>query len=285
VIFIGDYIDRGTSGPKTIQMLIDFEKRLQVRPNTKVTFLCGNHDEIFKRVLEAPRVIDEPKGDPDNKTDFSHCVSSPDGSLNLRGLEDWLFSGGGRSTFKNYLPDLDPSIFDEQKRCFNHDYPGYSIEMVNGILRRLREAVPKEHKAFFNRIYDHTHLILGDYLFTHAGIHPEKTLAEQGIGPDTKKLTGEDYLNFLMLRNPFLWREDLPNCPYVVVHGHTPSEIKYETGTIADGQKDYRLCIDSDVYRPGGSLTCFMRSDDNASFMSVNLSTPDKIEEYIASNE
>jgi UDPglucose 6-dehydrogenase len=291
VIFIGDYIDRGTSGPKTIKLLIEFEQRMVKKSYVKTTYLCGNHDEFFKRLLETRRVIDEPIGNPADKNDITHCVSYADGSMNLRGLEDWLFSGGGITTVQNYLPDLDRNIFDFDNKRFNRSYPDYSLKMVNDLLKELAEKVPPAHKDFFTSVYENRYLILGDYLFTHAGTHPEKTLADQGIGPDAQPLAGKAYLDFLMLRNEFLWRDDndLPNCPYIVVHGHTPSEIQknLETNTntasgptIADGQKDYRLCLDTNIYKQDGALTCFMRTNDYAGFMAVNKESPDKLSEY-----
>src|SRR5438046_2247087 len=57
VIFIGDYIDRGPSSPKTIDMLLEFEQRTK-NTNVVTTFLCGNHDEFFTRLLTAKEVTD-----------------------------------------------------------------------------------------------------------------------------------------------------------------------------------------------------------------------------------
>ena len=84
-----------------------------------------------------------------------------------------------------------------------------------------------------------------------------------------------------MLRDPFLWRDDLPNCPYVVIHGHTPSAIENVQGNImADTQKDYRLNIDTCIYAPNGALTCFMHHGDQRTWIAVNKTSPHHIEEY-----
>lgn len=282
VIFIGDYIDRGASAPATIDMLLDFERRMKSKSNVKTTFLCGNHDEYLKRLLEAPGFTDRVLGNPADPGDHRHCVSAPDGSLAIKGLEAWLFSGGGLKTMQDYMPALDPALFDMEHQCFNRAYPGFGPGLVEATVKAFAARVPQAHKDFFARIYPNSHVILGDYLFTHAGVFPDRPLAAQGIGEGASPLQGTDYLDFLMLRNSFLWREEnaLPHCPYVVVHGHTPSAIASGIGTLADGQKDYRLCIDTDVYRPHGALTCFTRCGDTAGFLSVSNKNPGRVNEY-----
>lgn len=283
VVFIGDYLDRGPSTPATIDMILDFERRMKSNPRVETHFLCGNHDEYFHRLLEAPKFTDHVLGDPNNPSDYRHCISDTDGSLSIIGLEAALFSGGGLKTMRDYMPELDMAMFDIENKRFNRDYPGFGPEMVEKLVKDFASRVPQAHKDFFTRAYGNSHLILGDYLFTHAGIDPEKSLAAQGIGEGAAPLKGADYLDLLMLRNPFLWRDDdnLPNCPYVVVHGHTPSEIVDSSlGIIADGQKNYRLCLDTGVYHKNGMLTCFERYDGNASFMGTSLANPGRVHEY-----
>ena len=303
IVFVGDYIDRGPSSPKTIEMLLDFEQRMQSTPNVKTTFLCGNHEEFFARLLETSGITDRPII---TKNLISKLGAPEAPKITLKDLEDFLFHGNGSTTVMQYLPDVDPKLFDpvatqvttekgvKEVRKFNRDYPDFSLEMVNGLVKKLQDAVPPAHKDFFKRVYGNSHLILGDYLLVHGGIDPKKNLAELGIGDGAATLTKEEYFQFLMIRNEFLWRDDLPNCPYVVIHGHTPSAIKqglppaeynglyfdayslqaYTTG--ADPQKDYRLCIDTYVYDPSGSLTCFMRQGDEAYFMAIDHNAPDK---------
>lgn len=281
VIGIGDYIDRGPSGPQTIDMLVDFRERMQAKLNVEVKYLCGNHDEFFKRLLEAKEIIDHPIGDPKNKLDYSHVCTNPDGNMYLRGLESWMFSGGGLSTIKDYIPELDAALIDFENKCFKRD-ANFSMDKVNAIIKTLQARVPQSHKDFFNNTYENNQVILGDYLFTHAGVDPNQPLQDQGLGPNAKYPEGGKYIDALMLRDPFLWRNDdnLPNCDYVVVHGHTPSAIEDNGNIIADGQKNYRLCIDTAVNGNNGSLTCFMRHGNQASFMAVNKSSPDKVNEY-----
>ena len=123
---------------------------------------------------------------------------------------------------------------------------------------------------------------MGDYLFTHAGIHPNFSLEEQGIYKNnTKKIISKyNFLNLIMLRDVFLWREFLDNCPYYVIHGHTPSEIKKLNTIVVDGQKKYRLCVDTKVYDREGSLTCFFKEYNFYEFIAVPKSNPNKILKY-----
>ena len=130
--------------------------------------------------------------------------------------------------------------------------------------------VPASHRQFFQRCYANRYTIVGDYLMTHAGINPAATLPELGIAANGAALGGKALIDFLMIRNPFLWRESLPYCPYVVVHGHTPSDIIGGGSVMADGQKDYRLCVDTAAYLSYGAITCFVRYEDEAYFIAAN---------------
>ena len=309
VIFIGDYIDRGHSAPDTIDKLLDFEKRMKEKPNVKTAFLCGNHEDCIKRLLDAETIIDGQAADPQNRNDLSYCVADQPHTINFKWFEAALFSSGIADTIKNYCPDIDDALLHE---CVNRDHPGF-LERSNAVIKQFQAAVNekyKRHAEFYNRAYDNHHIIVGDYLFTHAGIDPNKTLEEQGIDrhhtlaaqPLMNSPSELERLQSVMIRDPFLWRDDLLDCPYIVVHGHTPSAIKAATmeggavthsNTIADSQKNDRLCIDTDVYNPGGALTCFIRSSNDvaipigdsthenyAGFMAVNNSHPCPIVEY-----
>lgn len=68
-----------------------------------------------------------------------------------------------------------------------------------------------------------------DYIFVHAGVRPDRPLAEQG--PDT----------FLWVRGAFLASEKA--CEYVVVHGHTPEDEPTD--------KRWRIGIDTGAYATG----------------------------------
>lgn len=278
VIFIGDYIDRGKSAPATIDLLLDFKHRMEQTPNVKTTFLCGNHDEAFARLMHAKDITGYDVYDPADPKNPLHCVSNPQGELSLRGWMLNLTSGGGITTLRDYCPEM-----EGEAKALLKDYKaeGATPELIaraNMIHKACVAKVSEAHKQFFDEVAANSHKIIGGYLFTHAGIDPGRTLAEQGIGGPP--LQGANYFNFLMLRDPFLWRDNLPNCPYVVVHGHTPSEINATDGLIADGQKNYRLCVDTKVYDEKGGLTCFMRNGDKATFMTAYNKQPEKVIEY-----
>ena len=74
---------------------------------------------------------------------------------------------------------------------------------------QLREIIPERHLAFFQALkltYE-----AGDYLFVHAGIHPEKRMEDQSV---------ED---MLWIREEFL--ESDADLGKVVVHGHSVTDL------------------------------------------------------------
>lgn len=91
----------------------------------------------------------------------------------------------------------------------------------------VSERFPKEHKCFLEKAEDS--LVIGDYLFVHAGIRPEKPLVEQ-TPQDMRWIRGE-FLDF---------EGELEK---VVVHGHSiamevqehPHRIGIDTGAFATG--------------------------------------------------
>lgn len=280
VIGIGDYIDRGENAPETLELLRDFRARMaRNHPNVETHFLCGNHDLCFKYILDAKYVTQHTSGDAMNRDDRRHHLVMEDGGLPLSGLVDWMDSGGGITTIKNYCPNLKEGFLE---RC----RLGGNIAEVNDMLAELKHNMPEAHKQFFKEVSEHTHLILGDYLFTHAGVDPEKSLDEQGM-VNGKLLAPLDKMQMVdpENRNKFLWRDQLDHCPYVVVHGHTPSAIDGtdERGTpmtVVDPQKPYRLCLDTGVYNPKGALTCMMRAGNETGFLAVSHADPSYVSEY-----
>ena len=103
---------------------------------------------------------------------------------------------------------------------------------------------------------------------------------EQGIGKNSKILSDYKYIEFLMIRDKFLWRDNLKNCPYFVIHGHTPSEIKMNNNIIADHRKNYRVCIDTSIYTNNGTISCFYGYNGNYNFISVNKNKTDFLIHY-----
>lgn len=278
VVGIGDYIDRGSNAPKTIDTLLKF-KREMAPVNVETVLLCGNHDEYFKRVLDAKAIVGEgPNNDPFNNR---HSTTRPDGTLSLQGLINWLDKGGGLTTLRDYNIVENPEKFLESAKT------SPDMTEINRVIHALQQKIPASHRAFFDETYQHNHLILGDFLFTHAGIDPNKTLSEQGIGEDRIPNPAEK----LELVNPqdrdkFLWTDKLDKCPYIVVHGHTPSAIvdksadKGNAMVVADPQKGHRISLDTNVYGEKGALTCMARAGNDTKFMAVSRQDPSYVSEY-----
>ncbi len=92
----------------------------------------------------------------------------------------------------------------------------------------LIELVPESHLTFLAGFEDM--IEIGDYLFVHAGIRPEVSLAEQRPR------------DLRWIREPFL-SHALPHCR-MVIHGHTilpdidlqPNRIGIDTGAYASGK-------------------------------------------------
>ena len=161
------------------------------------------------------------------------------------------------------------------------------------MLKILQEKMPETQKQFLDDVNKTTFVEIGDYLFTHAGVNPEKSLEAQGLRGD-KPLTDLEKIERTDIpdRNAFMWRDNLPNCDKVVVHGHTPSAITQNIGpngdtmVVADPQKPYRLCIDTAVYGTGGALTSLVLDNTTGktqhSFMAVNNNTLGKSPQLIS---
>lgn len=70
----------------------------------------------------------------------------------------------------------------------------------------IAQVVPPEHVAFLRETG--IHVLLGDYLFVHAGLRPDRLLEEQ---------TDADLLWFRY------YEDETPVWDYTVIHGHSPS--------------------------------------------------------------
>lgn len=92
----------------------------------------------------------------------------------------------------------------------------------------LQRVVPAAHRAFLERLEDM--IVIGDYVFVHAGVHPHAELHEQE-GTDLR-----------WIRSPFL--DHGRPLAKMVVHGHTiaaeidrqPHRIGIDTGAYATGR-------------------------------------------------
>ncbi len=100
----------------------------------------------------------------------------------------------------------------------------------------------------------------GDYVFVHAGIHPDRRLGEQ------------DEDDLLWIREPFLSGCDWPH-PVTVVHGHTPD------GPVA---LPHRIGVDSGVFA-SGSLSAVEVRGTTLRFLSTrpNRGTGETRENFV----
>ena len=278
IVFIGDYIDRGLNSKKTIDILINFQNKYQTNNYIKVYFLCGNHDDFFIKFFSSSTLIKDPqKSSKFYKKAKQNLLMTKFDEIYISGLKIWFDIGGGKTTIRNYSKSLCLKL---EKLIATKNLTEAYIEKINHIVNEIKILIPETHKRFFLNLRNNSHLIIGEFLFTHAGIDPNKSLCNQGIGLKKKKLNQEEFLDLIMLRDKFLWRDDLPNCPYYVIHGHTPSAIRVKKTFIADGQKKYRLCIDSKVYDQYGSLTYFFKSFDEYYLSSFPKKSTQKVLRY-----
>lgn len=112
---------------------------------------------------------------------------------------------------------------------------------------RLQEALPPRHHAFFSTLpltYE-----IGDYLFVHAGIDPDKPLDRQ---------TPTD---LLWIRDAFLEAED--DFGKIVVHGHSVSE--------SPEVRDNRIGIDTGACYTN-ALSCLVLQGNRHRFLSTRAS-------------
>ena len=273
IILIGDYIDRGLNSKKTISKLIELKIKYKKYKNININYLCGNHDEFFAKLINSNGIIKEPKENECFKIDpLKKLIKSSTNCIYITGLKAWFIIGGGKTTIRDYCPE----IVDEMEILIlrNKDDSPEKYIRLSILIHTLNKSIPENHKLFFQKITKIYYLIIGQYLFVHAGINPKKGLRCQGIGNNIKNLKEYNLVELLMIRDPFLWIDKLDNCPFYVIHGHTPSEKLKNNIIIADGEKKFRLCLDSKVYDEKGSLTCFFKYLKINKFISVTKKNP-----------
>lgn len=104
----------------------------------------------------------------------------------------------------------------------------YSQSTLEDLIERMGDLVPAAHLAFFHTMEDR--IVIGDYLFVHAGIRPGVPVEEQ---------TRSD---LRWIRQEFLQHDQWHG--HMVVHGHTitqepavmPNRIGIDTGAYASGR-------------------------------------------------
>lgn len=88
-------------------------------------------------------------------------------------------------------------------------------------------VLPPEHRAFLERL--EPYVILGDYLFVHAGVAPDRPIEAQSEA------------ELFWIRRPFL--ESDRRYSHIVVHGHTPQN--------APSRDRRRIGLDTGAYATG----------------------------------
>jgi serine/threonine protein phosphatase 1 len=124
------------------------------------------------------------------------------------------------------------------------------------IASHLQQKIPR---AYFNQIaHGPSHLVLGDLIFVHAGIHPHLDKAAF-LEQDRRYVRSDDH--WATIRYPFLdwtegWDANDPDPtrqqtrPTVVIHGHTPAlreDLRHpDQLLICDGVDEFRA-VDLDI--------------------------------------
>ena len=216
IVFVGDYIDRGLNSKKTIDKLIEYDNSFKENNETNVHFLCGNHDEFFNKIMICNGICSDPINNLDFEKDpLQKLILNPQKKIYIRGLRAWFNVGGGKSTIIDYCPE----IYNNLDFLLNKTFKNTIEQMteVNSLIKKLKDSVPNNHKEFFSKIFINRYIIIGDYLFTHAGVNPFISLKKQGITENNNhknKLSEYMNLELMMIRDVFLWRDDLRNCKY-----------------------------------------------------------------------
>lgn len=156
--------------------------------------------------------------------------------------EMFLFSLTDREVFRSLLRHG----ARETALSFGVDRAAFNAAELDEAQALMRDAVPADVIAWLQGLEDM--VIIGDYLFVHAGINPAVPLAEQ----QTRDLR--------WIREPFL-SHGAPH-PLMVVHGHTIVD--------APEERVNRIGIDTGAYRTG-RLTAVRLEGTDRRFMEVTV--------------
>jgi hypothetical protein len=155
IVFLGDYVDKGSHSKECIEWLIELKKK---RKSNTTHFVLGNHDLAFGMFM---KVWSPPKG---------HCFS-----------ETWrdIESTFPRIWYGNNEEHLDMHVLG--RKYGHHAVKGYSSKTLASYgatdYHTLRELVPEHHKQFLREMPMALHS--QDYIFVHAGLIPNKDVDEQ----------------------------------------------------------------------------------------------------------
>ena len=145
----------------------------------------------------------------------------------INNLSNWLMNGADQ-TFKSY--DIEVAEFIKD---------GFEDDNIDKLRNIFLSKLTKEHIYFFNNLK--LTYIMGDYLFVHAGINPEKSLSEQ------------NKMDFLWSRSDKFFDKNF-KFEKIIVHGHSPEKdiINFP----------YRINVDTGSFF-SGKLSCVCINDKN----------------------
>lgn len=189
-------------------------KKLKLLPNDKLIFLGDyiNRGLYSKEVIEYLMYLDK--------------------------LYDCTFLFGNHEIF--FLQSLKGNEF--AKAMFENNGGKETIDSYGSI-----DNILKIHKEFFKKLK--FYFATDDYLFVHAGIHPDKPIDEQ------------ESFDLIMIRDSFIYKKH--KLKQKVIFGHTPFETPYIESD--------KIGIDTGCGKyEDGKLTALVITGLNESFVSVN---------------
>ena len=145
----------------------------------------------------------------------------------INNLSNWLMNGADQ-TFKSY--DIEVAEFIKD---------GFEDDKIDKLRNIFLSKLTKEHVYFFKNLK--LKYIMGDYLFVHAGINPEKSLSEQ------------NKMDFLWSRSDKFFDKNF-EFEKIIVHGHSPEKEVVNF--------PYRINVDTGSFF-SGKLSCVCLNDNN----------------------
>jgi len=145
----------------------------------------------------------------------------------INNLSNWLMNGADQ-TFKSY--DIEVAEFIKD---------GFEDDKIDKLRNIFLSKLTKEHVYFFKNLK--LTYTMGDYLFVHAGINPEKSLSEQ------------NKMDFLWSRSDKFFDKNF-KFEKIIVHGHSPEKEVVNF--------PYRINVDTGSFF-SGKLSCVCLNDNN----------------------
>ena len=145
----------------------------------------------------------------------------------INNLSNWIINGADQ-TFKSY--DLEVAEFIKD---------GFEDDNIDKLRDIFLSKLTKENVYFFKNLK--LTYTMGDYLFVHAGINPEKSLSEQ------------NKMDFLWSRSDKFFDKNF-EFEKIIVHGHSPEKEVVNF--------PYRINVDTGSFF-SGKLSCVCLNDNN----------------------